>query len=214
MGDSPRITVYVADDHPLFLAGVVRAIKERPDLELVGCSVDGRQALEGITALKPAVAVLDLRMPGLDGMAVLNAIIRDELPTRVLVLSAHVESTLVFDSLAAGASGFKSKMAGDQAVCEAIVAIARGEPVLPQELQPGLLDEIRHRRVRDRVRLTSRELEILRLLAEGLAAPRIAEELHLSPATVRSHLQNLYEKLEVSTQAAAVAAAMRQGLLE
>lgn len=209
-----RVSVYIAEDHPLFLDGLTHAIKGRPDLEFVGSSRDGRQALSDLRALHPDVVVLDLRMPELDGHAVLNAMDRDGLNTKALVLSAHVESHLIYETLEAGASGFLSKLTDEQTVCDAIAAVARGDSVLPQELQPGLLAEIRQRRAEDRPRLTEREQAILVLLADGLTAPKIAEMLHLSPATVRTHLQNLYEKLDVSTQAAAVAVAMRQGLLE
>jgi len=209
-----RVTVYVADDHPLFLDGLTKAIRARPELELVGASDDGRVALGDIVELAPAVAVLDLRMPTLDGLRVLNALRRDGLPTAALILSAHVESTLVYEALAAGARGYLSKLTSEQAVCEAIGAVARGETVLPPEVQPALLDEIRRRGTPDRPLLSDREHEVLRLLADGSAVPRIADQLHLSPATVRTHLQNLYEKLGVSSQAAAVASAMRLGLLE
>ncbi len=209
-----RVTVYVADDHPLFLDGLAKAIRARPELELVGASDDGRVALSDIAELAPAVAVLDLRMPTLDGLRVLNALRRDGLPTAALILSAHVESTLVYEALAAGARGYLSKLTSEQAVCEAIGAVARGETVLPPEVQPALLDEIRRRGTPDRPLLSEREHEVLCLLADGSAVPRIAEQLHLSPATVRTHLQNLYEKLGVSSQAAAVASAMRLGLLE
>jgi two-component system nitrate/nitrite response regulator NarL len=209
-----RTTVFLAEDHPLYLAGLADTIRRRPELELVGTSEDGREALAGIVRLQPEVAVLDVRMPGLDGPAVMNAIQRENLPTAVLFLSAHVESGLVYDALASGASGYLSKLTEGGRVCEAIEALGRGETVLPPEIQPGLLDEMRRRRIGDRPLLTSREREVLRLLADGLTVPRIAEELHLGQATIRTHLQNLYEKLEVSTQAAAVAAAMRLGLLE
>jgi two-component system nitrate/nitrite response regulator NarL len=209
-----RVSVWLAEDHPLFLNGLTLAVKARPDLEFAGSSTDGREALARVREARPDVLVLALRLPELDGAAVLNAISREELPTKVLVLSAHVESHLVYDALAAGASGFLSKLTPEQVVCDGIAAVARGESVLPQELQPGLLAEIRGRREADRPRLSEREQEILRLLAEGLSAPHNAQTLHLSPATVRTYLQSLYEKLDVSTQAAAVAVAMRQGLLE
>jgi two-component system nitrate/nitrite response regulator NarL len=209
-----RVTVFVADDHPLFLDGLTKAIRRRPELELVGSTDDGRAALREITEIAPDVAVLDLRMPGLDGLRILNAMRRDRLATAALVLSAHIESGLVYEALASGARGYLSKLTSEQAVCEAIGAVARGETVLPPEVQPALLDEIRRRGTPDRPLLSDREREVLRLLADGSAVPQIAGQLHLSPATVRTHLQNLYEKLGVSSQPAAVASAMRQGLLE
>lgn len=214
MTADPRVSVYVAEDHPLFLAGITQAIKGRADLQFVGSSMLGREALEAIRGRVPDVVVLDLRLPDLDGRAVLDAITRDELGTRVLVLSAHVESELVYEALAAGARGFLSKLTSEQAVCDAIVAVSRGETVIPQELQSGLVAQIRDRHAAERPRLTDREQAILAMLADGLTAPKIAEQLHLSPATVRTHLQSLYDKLGVGTQAAAVAVAIRQGLVD
>lgn len=209
-----RTSVYVAEDQPLYLNALVAAIKQRPDLELIGSAAEGRAALDDVRRLTPDVLVLDLRLPGLDGQAVVNAIERDGIPTRVLIVSAHVERHLVYDAIAAGAVGFLSKLTDERAVCEAIVAVGRGESVLPGELQAGVLDELRARHEADRPRLTDRELAIVRLLAAGGTAPAIAEELSISVATVRTHLQSLYGKLDVATQAAAVAAAMRLGLVE
>ena len=210
-----RVTVLVADDHPLFRDGIARAVKERPDLELVGEAADGRGALEQIRALAPAVAVVDLRLPGLDGLEVLNAVRRDGLPTRILMLSASTEGPLVFEAVAAGAAGYLSKQADRTAVCDAVAAIARGESVLDPGVQTGLMAEVQSRGVAEsRPVLTRREAEILRLIADGRSAPDISRELFLSTATVKTHLGHLYEKLGVSDRAAAVAEAMRRGLLE
>lgn len=204
----------VADDHPVFREGIVRAIKERPELELVGQATDGRQALAAIKELEPQVAILDLKMPDLDGVQVLQAITRDRVPTRVVLLSAFIDGSVVFDAVAAGAAGYLSKDATRDQICEAAAAVARGETVLGPDIQAGIAGEIRARGHVDRPGLSPREQEILSYIAEGLSAPDIARRIHLSPATVKSHLQNLYEKLGVSDRAAAVAEAMRQGLLE
>ena len=210
-----RVTVLVADDHPLFREGIARAIRERPDLELVAEAADGRAALEQIRDLAPAVAVVDLRLPGLDGLEVLNAVRRDGLATRILMLSASTEGPLVFAAVFAGAAGYLSKSADRTAVCDAVAAIARGESVLDPGVQTGLFAEVRSRGVADtRPVLTQRETEILRLIAEGKSAPDISRELFLSTATVKTHLGHLYEKLGVSDRAACVAEAMRRGLLE
>jgi len=210
-----RVTVLIADDHPLFRDGIARAIRARPDLELVAEAEDGREALERIRELAPAVAVLDLRLPGLDGLEVLNAVRRDALPTRVLTLSASEDGALVFAAVSGGAAGYLSKSADRTAVCDAVAAIARGETVLDPGLQRGLLEEVQARGVADtRPVLTPRETEILRLIADGLSAPEIGRRLFLSTATVKTHLGHLYEKLGVSERAACVAEAMRRGLLE
>ena len=210
-----RVTVLIADDHPLYRDGLARAIAARPEFELVAEVADGRAALEAIREHPPAVAVLDLRMPDLDGIAVVEAIVRDHLPTRALMLSANVESALVYAAVAAGASGFWSKAADRGDICDAIAQVARGETVLDPSLQAGVFGEIHARGVDDtRPVLSDREGEVLRLIAEGLTAPDIASRLYLSTATVKTHLAHLYEKLGVSDRAAAVAEAMRRGLLE
>jgi len=210
-----RVSVLVADDHPLFREGVARAVRERPELELVGEVGDGRAALEAIRERAPDVAVVDLRLPELDGIAVANAVARDLLPTRVLVLSAFTEPRLVYEAMTAGAAGYFSKDADREAVLDAISAVARGESRVEPGLQTGLFAELRERAHADeRPVLTEREGEILRSMAEGLSAPAIGRQLYLATATVKSHQGRIYEKLGVSDRAAAVAEGMRRGLLE
>ena len=210
-----RVSVLVADDHPIYREGIVRAIKDRPELELVGEAGDGRQALEQLRRLTPQVAVLDIRMPGLDGTQVLAAMRREGLPTEVLFLSAFMEPELAYKTVAAGAKGYLSKESSRQEVCEAIVTIARGGTALAAQAQAGLAEQIQEReRSGGPPQLTAREQEVLRLVSDGYSAPDIAKQIHLSTTTVKSHLHSLYEKLGVSDRAAAVAEAMRRGLLE
>jgi len=212
---SQRVRVLVADDHPIYREGIVRAVKERPDLELVAEAADGREALERIKELLPDVAVLDIRMPGLEGTQVLSAVRREGLETEVLFLSAFMESELAYKTVAEGAKGYLSKESSRQQICDAIITIARGETALAPEVQAGLAAEIQQRERADgRPELTAREAEVLRMIAEGLSAPQIGKQIHLSPTTVKSHLHTLYEKLGVSDRAAAVAEGMRRGLLE
>jgi two-component system, NarL family, nitrate/nitrite response regulator NarL len=209
-----RTRVYVADDHPLYREGVVRAIKERPEFEFVGATGDGRQALDDIRKLEPHVAVLDLRMPGLDAIAITKAIERDEIPTRVLLLSASTDAPIVYEAVRAGAYAYVSKDAGRREICDAIAAVARGDTLLSEKMQIELVSHVRGRRQEERPVLTGREQEVLTRLADGSTAPQIAQDLYLSTATVKTHLANLYGKLGVSDRAAAVAEAMRRGLLE
>src|SRR2546427_3920189 len=157
---SERTRVFVADDHPLYREGVVRAIKERRDLELVGEAADGRDTLEQLKRLEPDVAVLDVKMPGLDGTEVLNAISRDGLPTRVVFLSAYLDRAVVYRAVEAGAKAYLSKESSRQTICEAIASVARGGTVLSPEIQAGIADEIRLRASDDRPVLTPREREI------------------------------------------------------
>ena len=209
-----RVRVVVADDHPLFRGAVVRAVRERAEFELVGEAADGRSALAAIRELEPAVALLDVKMPGLDGLQVLNAVRRDGLATRVILLSAYLDGTTAFEAVAQGAAAFLSKDADQQVIIDTVAAVSRGETVIGPEVQAGRADEIRLRGSRSRPGLSPRELEILKHIAAGRSAPEIGKVIHLSPATIKSHLQSLYEKLGVSDRAAAVAEAMRRGLLE
>jgi two-component system nitrate/nitrite response regulator NarL len=210
----PRTRVLVVDDHPMYRDAVAESVRRRPDFELVGTAADGREALDLIASERPDVAVLDMKMPGLDGTQVLNALARENSPTRVVILSGDLESALVYSALAAGASGYLSKEVGAEAICDAIATVGRGGTLLPPEVHDGLLREIRLRAHDDRPALSARERDVLKLAATGCSAPEMGRRLHLGAGTVKTHLQSLYRKLGVSDRAAAVAEAMRQGLLE
>jgi two-component system nitrate/nitrite response regulator NarL len=197
-----RTRVLVADDHPLFREGVERAVRARPDLELVGLAADGREALAAIRALEPDVALLDLRLPGLDGLRVLHALARDEVPTRVVFLSATADAGVVSRALQAGAAGYFAKEAERDAILDGVAAAARRAPAPAPAADDG------------RALLTARERQVLELMADGLSAPQIAARLVVAVPTVKSHQARLYEKLGVSDRAAAVAQGMRRGLLE
>ncbi len=206
-----RVRVLVADDQPLYREAVARAIKARPDLELVGALADPQQLLAELATLRPDVAVVDPTIPGLDAAALLGSAGEQ---TRVLLLSANPDPAAVYRSLADGAAAFLSKDADAREVCDAVAAVARGDAVLSPALQPALASQIRMRSQDSQPILSQRERQVLGLIAAGHSAPEIGRRLHLSTATVKTHLQHLYEKLGVSERAAAVAEAMRRGLFE
>ena len=141
-----RIGVVVADDHPLFREGLERAVRGRPELELLWAAGEGREALERIRVLAPDVAVLDVRLPGLDGFEVLNALVRDGSGTRVVFLSATAEQELVYRAVQAGARGYFRKETDREAILDGINAVAHGRTALDPELQAGVLEQIRLRR--------------------------------------------------------------------
>jgi two-component system, NarL family, nitrate/nitrite response regulator NarL len=145
-----RVRVVVADGHPVYREGIVRALKERPELQLIGEVATGREALDVIAELRPDVAILDMRMPGLDGRRILAAIERDRLPTRVLFVSDHLDSEIVVAAVEGGARGYLSKEATRQQICDAVSAVARGEMVLAAEVHGGLAREIRLRSADER----------------------------------------------------------------
>ena len=215
MSERPeRIRVLVADDHPVYRQGLERAIGERPELELVAACEDGRAALEAISLREPEIAIVDVRMPGLDGLKILSAVRRDGLRTKIVLLTGYEDSGAAYRALAAGAAGYVSKASDHMELCDVVVRAARGETVIAPQFSAGIANEIQLRERSDRPALTSREGEVLHLLAEGRTAKSIGEELHLSEATIKTHLHHLYDKLQVSDRAAAVATAMRWGLLE
>jgi two-component system nitrate/nitrite response regulator NarL len=209
-----KVRVVVADDHPLYRDGVVRALAGSGRVDVVAEAGDGTAALAAIEEHKPDVALLDYKLPGLDGVRIAHAVIRDGLRTRVLLLSAFTESGVVYKALEEGAAGFIPKEARREQIVDAVLACARGENVVPPELASGLVSEIRLRASNDAPALTDREREILKLIAGGRSLPEIAGQLYLGVTTVKTHVQHQNEKLGVSDRAAAVAAAMRRGLIE
>jgi two-component system, NarL family, nitrate/nitrite response regulator NarL len=209
-----RVRVVVADDHPLYREGVVRALSSSGRVEVVAELEEGRAALEQIRTESPEVAILDYKLPGLDGIAIAHAVARDGSETRVLILSAFTDSGLVYEALQSGAAGYLPKESGRDQIVDAVLACARGETIVPPDLATGLVSEIRMRARTDGPVLTDREREILRMIAAGKNLPTIAKELFLGVTTVKTHVQHLYEKLGVSDRAAAVAEGMRRRLIE
>ena len=209
-----RVRVVVADDHPFFRDGVTRGLNQDGRVEVVAEAENGRDAIEAIRREQPDVALVDYQMPEIDGVGVVRAVIRDELGTRVLVLSAHTDSALVFEALQEGAAGFLPKDARRAEIVEAVVKVAHGETVVPAALAGALAGEIRLRAQPSAPVLSERERQVLQAFARGQSIPQVAAELMIGVSTVKTHTQRLYEKLGVSDRAAAVAEAMRRGLLE
>ncbi len=209
-----RARVVVVDDHPFFRDGLTRGLKQSGYLDVVGEAESGHEGLDLIRRELPDVAVLDYQMPDLDGLAVVQAIVRDGLPTKALLLSALTDSALVYRALELGAKGYLAKEAKRSEIVDAVLQVARGGTVVPAGLAVGLAEQIRLRAETPGVVLTEREQQVLQGFARGQSIPALAAELYLGASTVKTHTQRLYEKLGVSDRAAAVAEGMRRGLLE
>jgi two-component system nitrate/nitrite response regulator NarL len=206
--------VVLADRDELYLEALSRAVKRQPDQELVGTGKDGFAALGLIRSLLPGVAVLDPTLPGLDGLRVLHAIERDQLPTRVVMLCAEPEERRPHDALAAGARGYLTRYAGEQEICAAITAAGTGGAVISARLHPGVVAEICRRSSPGQPRLDERASEVIELTAAGFSPSEIALQLYLSVSTVKSRLHCLYKALGVSAPTAAVAEALRRHLID
>jgi two-component system nitrate/nitrite response regulator NarL len=209
-----KVRVVVGDDHPLFREGVVRALSSSGSVDVVGEADDGTAALALIKEHVPDVALLDYRMPGMDGAQVAAAVRSNDLPTRVLLLSAHDEPAIVYQALQQGAAGFLLKDSTRNEIVQAVLDCAQGRDVVAPSLVGGLAGEIRQRSAPTAPTLSARERDVLIRIAGGKSIPAIAAELFVAPSTVKTHVQRLYEKLGVSDRAAAVAEAMRQKLLD
>jgi two-component system nitrate/nitrite response regulator NarL len=206
--------VVVGDDHPVYREGVARGLSASGRVVVVAQAETGRAALSAIQEHLPDVAVLDYRMPELDGAQVAHAVRRDGLPTRVIVLSAFSDSALVYRAIEQGAAGYLPKESRQSEILDAVLACARGETIVPPALATGLVEELRRHAAGQRPVLTEREAQVLTLMSQGKSVPAIAAELVLGATTVKTHVGHLYEKLGVSDRAAAVAEAMRRGLIE
>ena len=199
----------VADDHPAVLAAVSDYLKAN-GIEVIGRATDGEDAVAKITSLKPGVALVDVRMPRLDGIEVARRVGRAAPDTGILLYTGYGERALVMEALDAGARGFVLKEAPLIDLVRAIQTVSAGgsyvDPVLAGVLASaeatGRLPQI-----------TQREREVLRLLADGLSNDEIAKRLFISPQTVRTHVQKAMNKLDADTRTQAVATALRQSLI-
>ena len=194
-----KVRAVVADDHPLFRDGLVRALTGSGLIDVVAEAEDGPSALEAIKEHQPQVAA---------------AVLRDELPTRVLLVSANDDAAIVYHALQQGAAGYLPKDSSRAEIVQAVIDCAEGRDVVAPQLAAGLATEIRRRAEPSGPTLSAREREVLAMIAEGGSIPMIAKTLFLAPSTVKTHVQRLYEKLGVGDRAAAVAEAMRRGLLD
>jgi two-component system nitrate/nitrite response regulator NarL len=209
-----RVRIVVIDDHPFYRDGVIRGLSLDGRVEVIGEAEDGRAGVELIKQTSPDVALVDYQMPDMDGIDVAHALKRDGVPTRVLLVSAVTEGAIVFRALEEGAAGYMAKDASRSEIIDAVLKVSRGDTVIPPELASAVAEQIRLRATNAAPVLSARELEVLRGFAQGLSIPDLAAQLFLAPSTVKTHTQRLYEKLEVSDRAAAVATAMRLGLLD
>jgi len=209
-----RVTVLLADDHPVYRAGLARTINRRQELDLIAESESGREALDAIREQKPQVAVIDLMMHDLGGLAILDAVKREKLEAKIVVLTGNCEPGTAYSVMASGAAGFLSKTCEPTKVCETISVVARGAMYLAPELHGTFVDQILTGIEASSSTLSKREGEVLKLTAGGNTAVETAERLNVGTSTIKTHLEHTYEKLGVNDRAAAVAEAMRRGWME
>ncbi|MEV5838759.1 response regulator transcription factor [Nocardia sp. NPDC052112] len=215
------IRVVIADDQALLAGTFQLLIDSADDMEVVGVAEDGRQAIETVRSAKPDVVLMDIRMPGLDGLAATQEICRDESlqATRVLILTTFELDEYVAQALRAGASGFLGKDVGPEELLRAIRTVAAGDTLLSPTATKTLIARFLarpegHTATADALEvLTAREREVVALVAEGLSNDEIAEQMYLSPLTIRTHVQRAMTKLGARHRAQLVVVAFQSGLV-
>ena len=213
--DTP-IRVLIADDHTIVRTGVRQLLEARPDIEVVGEAQDGEEALALVGALRPDVVLMDIAMPGIDGLEATRQVKARWPGVKVLALTMMHQDEYFFEMLRAGASGYVLKGAGASDLIEAIRIVEAGQvyltPSLVQRLVQGYLNEV-DGGSKSAPSLSTREKEVLQMLAEGYTNQEIADQLVISPSTVYSHRSNIMNKLELSTRHELIQYARKHGLI-
>lgn len=210
------IRVLIADDQNLFRSGLAHLLEVDSRVRVVGQAVDGLDAIKKVGALKPDVVLMDLKMPGLDGIEASRRIIAEHPQTKILILTTFETDSYVLQALRAGASGYVLKDSQVQAIVSSIVAVMSGERVMASAVANRVIDMLSGTSTPKEFYdgLTAREVEILKLIAIGQANKQIARRLDISEKTVRNHVSNMYEKLQIYDRSQAVLYAVRKGLVE
>jgi DNA-binding NarL/FixJ family response regulator len=208
-----RIRILVADDHPMLREGLVAVLGTQPDFEVVGEASDGSETVRLAAMLEPDVILLDLEMPGVDGVAALERLRDAGSTSRAIVFTAYDTDQRILGALRAGARGYLLKGASRTEIFEAIRTVHAGGSLLEPGVTTRLLDQLRENREL-REPLTPRELEVLVLISEGLHNSEIAERLFVTERTVKFHVSSILAKLGADNRTEAVAVAARRGLIQ
>jgi DNA-binding NarL/FixJ family response regulator len=204
------IKLLIVDDHPVVRDGLSGMFSPDPEFDVVGEAGDGAEAVRLAQLLQPDVILMDLRMPGMDGVTAIGELARSRVQARVLVLTTYDTDSHVQSAIEAGATGYLLKDAPRAELLRAVQAAAHGQAVLSPAVAARLMNRVR---APEPETLSHREVEVLELIAAGSANREAAAKLFISEATVKTHLLHIYAKLGVSDRAAAVAEAFNRGLL-
>lgn len=208
--------VLIADDQTLFRSGLARLLDGDDRVSVVGEAVDGLDAVKLALALKPDVVLMDIKMPNIDGIEATRRILAENAKIKVLMLTTFEADNHVIQALKAGASGYVLKDSQASAIVSSILAVVAGERVMASAVANRVLEMLTGATTPKEFYdgLTAREVEILKMLATGMANKQIAYKLKISEKTVRNHVSNMYEKLDIYDRAQAVLYAVRKGLVE
>lgn len=204
------VRVLLADDHPVVRSGLVALLAAKDGIDVVAEVGDGQECFDAVRRLRPDVVLMDLRMPRLDGAAATAVIAAEHPETRVVVLTTYDEDSDIVRAVEAGAAGYLLKDSGGDEIVRAILAAARGETVLAPKMTSTLVN---HFRAPSAPGLSPREIEVLAAVSEGMSNAEIGVKLHITEATVKTHLLRAFAKLGAPDRTRAVLEAMRAGYL-
>jgi len=204
--DAP-ITILTADDHPLIRDGLAAVLRAEGGLQVVAEAANGEEAIEEYARLHPDIVLMDLRMPVMDGLTATRAILADDPNARIIVLTTYDGDEDIHRALAAGARGYLLKDMMRTELLGVIRAVHRGQRGIPAPIAARLAEHT------PRIGLTPRELEVLRLVAEGLSNAQVGERIGRTEGTVKVHLKNILQKLDVKDRTEAVTTALRRGFI-
>lgn len=212
---SDRITVLIADDHPVVRQGLTAFLALQPDIDLVGEAVDGADAVEKALALVPDVVLMDLAMPRIDGIEAIRRIRAHTPATKIIVLTSFSDEARLLAAVKAGAAGYLLKDTDPSDIVKGIRLVSSGDALISPAAAATLMQEIAEGSPRDVVDgLTEREVEVLRLIAGGLSNREIADELVLSEKTVKTHVSNILAKLHLTDRTQAALYAVKKRLVD
>ena len=204
---SSKIRIMLVEDHVLVRMGLISAANVEPDLEVVAEAEDGKQALESYRKYTPDVVVLDLRLPGIDGIEIMRILRKEFGPVKFLVLSSFGGGDDITRAMQAGASGYIMKGMGLEHLLEGIRTIHAGGQYIPREIANRITERVRSE-------LSARELEVLRLISRGMSNKEIASSLGIAEGTVKAHMTNIFTKLGAADRTQAITIAMKRQILQ
>lgn len=207
------IRVFVVDDHTLFRKGLVSLLSELEDIQVVGEASNGEEAMEIVMGIEPDLILMDINMPGMSGIETLGVLRQQgmEIPVLMLTISEHQEDLV--GAICAGACGYLLKNVEPEVLQQTIKQVIAGKSVLSPEITEQVFEMVRSRKIGMEKMLTEREIQMLHLLSSGSKTSQLAEQMSISENTVKTHIRNIFEKLEVSSRVEAVAKAVRLKLI-